>query len=85
MKEQLIEFAKSMRRQPTNAEAIIWATLRGARMQGCLKRTMASATLAPAWPDKLPWDAIEFSRDQTKLRVIRSSFRAAQSSSCVTK
>jgi len=34
MKEQLIRFAKSMRRQPTNAEAIIWATLRGARMQG---------------------------------------------------
>jgi len=34
MKERLIKFAKSMRRQPTNAEAIIWATLRGARMQG---------------------------------------------------
>ena len=33
MKERLIKFAKSMRRQPTNAEAIIWATLRGARMQ----------------------------------------------------
>ena len=34
MKEQLIKFAKSMRRQPTNAEALIWAALRGARMQG---------------------------------------------------
>jgi len=34
MKERLIKFAKSMRHQPTNAEALIWAALRGARMQG---------------------------------------------------
>jgi len=34
MKEQLIKFAKSMRRQPTNAEAVMWAALRGARLQG---------------------------------------------------
>jgi len=34
MKERLIKFAKSMRHQPTNAEALIWAALRGARMHG---------------------------------------------------
>ena len=34
MKERLIKFAKAMRHQPTNAEAIIWAALRGARLQG---------------------------------------------------
>ena len=35
MKERLIKFAKAMRHQPTNAEAIIWTALRGARLQGC--------------------------------------------------
>ena len=34
MKERLIKFAKAMRHQPTNAEAVIWTALRGARMQG---------------------------------------------------
>jgi len=34
MKERLVKFAKSMRRQPTNAEAVMWAALRGARLQG---------------------------------------------------
>ena len=33
MKEQLVKFAKAMRRQPTKAEAIIWAALRGTRLQ----------------------------------------------------
>ncbi len=35
MKERLIKFAKAMRHQPTNAEAIIWTALRGARLHGC--------------------------------------------------
>ncbi|HSE11949.1 MAG TPA: DUF559 domain-containing protein [Rudaea sp.] len=34
MKERLLKFAKGMRRQPTNAEAVIWSALRGARLQG---------------------------------------------------
>src|SRR5512135_1072052 len=34
MIERLLKFAKGMRRQPTNAEAVIWAALRGTRLQG---------------------------------------------------
>jgi very-short-patch-repair endonuclease len=34
MEERLVKFAKAMRRQPTSAEAVIWAALRGARLQG---------------------------------------------------
>ena len=34
MKERLLKFAKAMRHQPTNAEAVIWTALRGARLQG---------------------------------------------------